>query len=126
MVALDRPYWPDACNIGSSSPGSMHSPMRILHVLHNSVPLLCGYSIRSGYIVDLERAMGWDPSAVTSGQQPQGGPPREVIGGTEYRRTPASTGGRLPFAKEWALMRSLERQVEAVARDVRPDLIHAH
>ena len=100
--------------------------MRILHVLHNSVPLLCGYSIRSGYIVDLERAMGWDPSAVTSGQQPQGGPPREVIGGTEYRRTPASTGGRLPFAKEWALMRSLERQVEAAARDVRPDLIHAH
>ncbi|MEO5741485.1 MAG: glycosyltransferase, partial [Vicinamibacterales bacterium] len=100
--------------------------MRILHVLHNSVPLLCGYSIRSGYIVDLQRAMGWDPRVVTSGQHPNGDAMKETIAGTEYRRTAASKKGRLPFAKEWALMRALERQVEGAVRDHRPDVIHAH
>ena len=100
--------------------------MRILHVLHNSVPLLCGYSIRSGYIVDLERAMGLDTRVVTSGQHPNGEAMRETIAGTEYRRTAAPGNRRLPFAKEWALMSSLERQVEDAARDFRPDVIHAH
>ena len=100
--------------------------MRILHVLHNSVPLLCGYSIRSSYIVNLERAMGWDPGVVTSGQHPNGDATRETIAGTEYRRTAAPKNLPLPFAREWALMKSLERQVEAAARDARPDVIHAH
>jgi PEP-CTERM/exosortase A-associated glycosyltransferase len=100
--------------------------MRILHVLHNSVPLLCGYSIRSGYIVNIERAMGWDPHVVTSGQHPNGDAMTETIAGTEYRRTAATGNRRLPFAKEWALMRSLERQVEGAVRDHRPDVIHAH
>jgi PEP-CTERM/exosortase A-associated glycosyltransferase len=100
--------------------------MRILHVLHNSVPLLCGYSIRSGYIVNIGRAMGWDPHVVTSGQHPNGDAMRETIAGTEYRRTAAPGNRRLPFAKEWALMKNLERQVEGAARDHRPDVIHAH
>src|SRR5688572_9050865 len=100
--------------------------MRILHVLHNSVPLLCGYSIRSGYIVDIERAMGWDTQVVTSGQHPNGDAMKETIAGTEYRRTAAPGNRRLPFAKEWALMRSLERQVEGAVTDYRPDVIHAH
>ena len=100
--------------------------MRILHVLHNSVPLLCGYSIRSGYIVNIERAMGWDPHVVTSGQHPNGDAMTETIAGTEYRRTAAPGARRLPFAKEWALMKSLERQVEGAVRDHRPDVIHAH
>src|SRR5437762_992750 len=100
--------------------------MRILHVLHNSVPLLCGYSIRSGYIVNLERGMGWDPRVVTSGQHPNGHALRETIDGTEYRRTVTPQHGRLPFMKEWGLMKSLERQVETAARDIRPDIIHAH
>lgn len=100
--------------------------MRILHVLHNSVPLLCGYSIRSGYIVNLERGMGWDPWVVTSGQHPNSHALRETIGGTEYRRTVTPQHARLPFMKEWGLMKSLERQVETAARDIRPDVIHAH
>ena len=53
--------------------------MRILHVLHNSVPLLCGYSIRSSYIVNLEREMGWDTRVVTSGQHPNGEAMRETL-----------------------------------------------
>jgi PEP-CTERM/exosortase A-associated glycosyltransferase len=100
--------------------------MRILHVLHNSVPLLCGYSIRSAYIVNLQRAQGLDPWVVTSGQHPNGDAMRETLAGTEYRRTAPASSNRVPFAREWKLIRELEHQVEAAARELRPDIIHAH
>jgi PEP-CTERM/exosortase A-associated glycosyltransferase len=100
--------------------------MKILHVLHNSLPLLCGYSIRSGYIVNLQRSSGLETSVVTSGQHPNGDAMRERIEGTDYRRTPAHGKGLIPFSREWQLMRSLEREVEAAAREFRPDAIHAH
>ena len=100
--------------------------MKILHVLHNSLPLLCGYSIRSGYIVNLQRAMGLDPVVVTSGQHPNGTMMQETIDGTAYWRTPPVPASALPFVREAMLMRSLQRHVERVAREVKPDLIHAH
>jgi PEP-CTERM/exosortase A-associated glycosyltransferase len=100
--------------------------MGILHVLHNSLPLLCGYSIRSGYIVNNQRSFGWNPSVVTSAQHPNSDAMVEVIAGTEYRRTVPSGRGRVPFVREWRLMRDLEARVEAAARDFSPDIIHAH
>ncbi len=45
--------------------------MRVLHVLHNSLPLLCGYSIRSGAIVRHQRQQGLDPIVVTSAAEPE-------------------------------------------------------
>jgi len=99
--------------------------MKILHVLHNSLPLLCGYSIRSGYIVTLQRDLGLEPSVVTSARHPNGEQMLESLEGIAYRRTVSSPGG-LPFLREWNLMRALEKNVEKVARDIRPDVIHAH
>ena len=100
--------------------------MKILHVLHNSLPLLCGYSIRSSYIVNYQRAMGMEPSAVSSGQHPNGNLMQETIDGVHYWRTAGAPRSKVPFLREYALMRNLERQVEAVAREVRPDIMHAH
>ena len=107
-------------------PEVLHS-MRILHVLHNSVPLLCGYSIRSGYIVNLQRAMGLHPS----GRQLRAAPerPRDARD-HRRRRVPANCRGArsipCPFSASGMLMRNLERQVESAAREMRPDIIHAH
>ncbi len=100
--------------------------MRILHILHNSLPLICGYSIRSNYIVSLERSMGLETAVVTSGQHPNGDAARETIEGVDYRRTPAPGGSQLPFVRELNLVKGLERQVEIAARDFQPDVIHAH
>jgi glycogen synthase len=100
--------------------------MNILHVLHNSLPLLCGYSIRSGYIVNLQRAMGLQPSVVSSGQHPNGELMHETIDGVEYWRTPGAQLNSVPFLRECMLMRNLERQVEIASREVCPDVIHAH
>src|SRR5688572_28055825 len=100
--------------------------MKILHVLHNSLPLLCGYSIRSGYIVNLQQAMQLEPAVVTSGQHPNGPDAREIIQGVDYWRTPAANPSRVPFMREWTLMRTLEQRVELAAREFRPDIINAH
>ena len=73
---------------------AFHS-MKILHVLHNSLPLLCGYSIRSGYIVNLQRTMGLQPWVVTSGQHPNG---RRDARNDRRRRVPAHCRGTNQFS----------------------------
>lgn len=101
--------------------------MRVLHVLHHSLPFLSGYSIRSGYIVNLQRSeIGLTTSVVTSGQHPNGEAAREEIDGTEYRRTPKRSGGRAPLLREFGLMSDLERIIDVAVRDTTPDVIHAH
>jgi PEP-CTERM/exosortase A-associated glycosyltransferase len=100
--------------------------MRILHVLHNSLPLICGYSIRSGQIVRVQKRDGHDLLVVTSAQHPNGETMREVIDGVEHRRTPSYHGKQWPLWREWQLVRRLEREVDRAVRDWRPDLIHAH
>jgi len=84
--------------------------MRVLHVLHNSLPLLCGYSIRSRYILESQKAHGVDVMAVTSAQHPNGSEDVEEIGGIAYHRTRLKSGAaRVPFSREYHLMRALER-----------------
>jgi PEP-CTERM/exosortase A-associated glycosyltransferase len=100
--------------------------MRVLHVLHNSLPLVCGYSIRSGHIVRLQKRDGYDLLAVTSAQHPNGEAMREVIDGVEHRRTPSYQGKQWPLWREWQLVRRLAREVDRAVREWRPDLVHAH
>jgi PEP-CTERM/exosortase A-associated glycosyltransferase len=100
--------------------------MRVLHVLHNSLPYICGYSIRSGYIVRLQRRDGYELRVVTSAQHPNGSATREEIDGVEHRRTPSYEGKQWPLWREWQLMRRLSREVDRAIREWRPDLVHAH
>jgi PEP-CTERM/exosortase A-associated glycosyltransferase len=100
--------------------------MRVLHVLHNSLPLICGYSIRSGHIVRLQKCDGNELMVVTSAQHPNGPAMREVIDGVEHRRTPGYNGKQWPLWREWQLVRRLAREVERAVRAWRPDLVHAH
>lgn len=100
--------------------------MRVLHVLHSSLPFVCGYSIRSGHIVRQQKARGYEVLVVTSAQHPNGPEAVEVIDGIEHRRTPTYRGRAVPLWREWHLMRSLGRMVARAAADWAPDLIHAH
>jgi PEP-CTERM/exosortase A-associated glycosyltransferase len=99
--------------------------MRVLHVLHHSLPFLSGYSIRSSYIVNLQHSSGVRTAVVTSGQHPNGDSEREQIDGTEYRRTPKRVE-RTPLLRELRLMADLERAVDSAASELAPDVIHAH
>jgi PEP-CTERM/exosortase A-associated glycosyltransferase len=100
--------------------------MRVLHVLHTSLPYICGYAIRSDYIIRFQQELGIEPAVVTSAQHPNGELAREEINGVQHARTPMLKGKQLPGAREWQLMRALRKQIDASIREWRPQLIHAH
>src|SRR5688572_7404737 len=108
--------------------------MRILHVLHHSVPSLDGYSVRSKHIIDFQKAIGLEPRVVTSAQhEPEVGRtasvvPPEHIDGVTYYRTPFPSSPaknqalKLPFLRELTLMRALRTNLARVARNERIDV----
>ena len=100
--------------------------MRVLHVLHTSLPFICGYSIRSDYILRYQREEGLDLAVVTSAQHPNGADAEEEFGGIPHFRTPQPRGKLPPGLREITTMRLLRKRLEGVVNEWRPDLIHAH
>jgi PEP-CTERM/exosortase A-associated glycosyltransferase len=98
--------------------------MRVLHVLHTSLPHVCGYSIRSDRILSLQREMGIEVSAVTSAQQPDT-PIDEVLNGIPHFRTRRPSLARPPV-REAQLMYALRRRVAGLIDKLKPEIIHAH
>ena len=102
--------------------------MRILHILDHSLPLQSGYVYRTLGIVNQQRALGWEPVLLTGGKHYAPGPPRERIGAWEFLRTPppGGLGGRLPWLRELKIVGDLDRRLDEVVAEVRPDILHAH
>lgn len=113
--------------------------MRILHLLHRSVPGTHGYAIRSREIVITQLAHGLDPMVITSpSQAPKGeldSEQSERIDGVRYFRT----GSRIlpptievhdlsPFRSALRVLQNaaLLRKAAYVAQTYRPAVIHAH
>lgn len=101
---------------------------RILHVLDHSIPLHSGYTFRTAALLREQRALGWETFHLTSPKQGETSVPLEEVDGLRFYRTPLATGflANLPIGKEVALMKQLETRQEEVAREIRPDIIHAH
>jgi len=101
--------------------------MRILHVLDHSIPLHSGYTFRTLALLREQRALGWQTFHLTSPKHTPGGALDETVDGWHFYRTPGASGGaRIPGLDEMTLMKHLTTRLEVVARQVRPDLIHAH
>ncbi len=101
--------------------------MRILHILDHSIPLHSGYTFRTRAILREQRRMGWETFHLTSPKQLDCTVDEETVDGLRFYRTlPMPTARRRPGLDEWALMRRLEARLEQVAREVRPDILHAH
>ena len=101
--------------------------MRILHILDHSIPLHSGYTFRTAAILREQRKLGWETFHLTSPKQVDCKVDEETVDGLHFYRTPPMpTGGRRPGLDEWVLMRRLEMRLEQVAREVRPDILHAH
>jgi PEP-CTERM/exosortase A-associated glycosyltransferase len=102
--------------------------MRILHILDHSLPLQSGYVYRTLGIIDQQRALGWEPVLLTSGKHYAPGPARERIGEWEFLRTGVPTGlaARLPWVRELAIVSDLDRKLDEVIGEVRPQILHAH
>ena len=102
--------------------------MRILHVLDHSIPLHSGYTFRSLSILREQHTLGWETFHITSPKQGETSAPFEDVDGMRFYRTPVASGtlAKLPVGKELLLMKHLETRLEEVAREVSPNIIHAH
>lgn len=102
--------------------------MRILHVLDHSIPLHSGYTFRTLSILKQQRALGWETAHVTSQKQGSYGQPEDNVDGWIFHRTaPASgAGAGLPVLNQLAVISTLAARLMAVAKEIRPDVIHAH
>jgi glycogen synthase len=113
--------------------------MRILHLLHRSIPGTHGYAIRSREIVIKQRDRGLEPLVITSPSQAPVGKldseGSEYIDGIRYFRTcgnilPATTevSDKSPIKASLRVFQnvSLFRKAMHVARLYRPSVIHGH
>lgn len=102
--------------------------LRILHVFDHSLPLHSGYTFRSANILRGQRRLGWETFHLTSPKHLDPRGLEEEADGLRFYRTPKPSGliARLPVANQWALMEATEIRLMELAKQLRPDLIHAH
>jgi len=102
--------------------------MRILHVLDHSAPLHSGYVFRTLSILREQRRRGWETFQLTGPKQNAGGVERETAEGFEFFRTLYRSGvlARLPALWPIDQMRATEKRLIELAREIRPDVLHAH
>ncbi|MDG5747912.1 glycosyltransferase, exosortase A system-associated [Qipengyuania sp. XHP0207] len=98
---------------------------RVLHILDHSLPMHSGYTFRTRAILKSLQAKGIEVRGITGPRHGAQGPPVETIDGLRFHRTdpPSPT---LPGLSEWREIASLQSGIERLARDWRPDVLHAH
>jgi PEP-CTERM/exosortase A-associated glycosyltransferase len=99
--------------------------MRILHILDHGLPLHSGYTFRTRAILKAQIARGWEVAAVTGCRHGKFDADEETIDGMRFYRTPRVNSGP-PVIGELREVAAFARRIEAVARDWRPDILHAH
>jgi len=102
--------------------------MKILHILDHSIPLHSGYAFRTQAILREERALGWQTFHLTTPKHTLPGRSAEEIDGWLFYRTMplGPMVSRLPVLRDMTLVAATAGRLEAVARRVRPDILHAH
>lgn len=99
--------------------------MRILHILDHSIPLHSGYTFRTAAILREQRALGLETFHLTSPKQGQTAHAVEDVDGLRFHRSVVPAAG-LPLVTEYRQMRATASRLEALVRELRPDVLHAH
>lgn len=98
---------------------------RVLHILDHSLPLHSGYTFRTRAILKAQQAMGLEVLGITGLRHKADGPPVEEIDGLVFHRTSGGVSGPTGL-REWREIARLADTVEALGREWRPDVLHAH
>jgi len=102
--------------------------VRILHILDHSLPLHSGYTFRTLSILREQGRLGWETSHLTGPKQDSAERLEETVDGWHFFRTPLG-GTRLaglPAVAELRMMNALTHRLQAVAQQIKPQLLHAH
>ncbi|MFN3543465.1 MAG: TIGR04063 family PEP-CTERM/XrtA system glycosyltransferase [Thiobacillus sp.] len=102
--------------------------MKILHVFDHTLPLHSGYTFRSAAILRNQRKLGWETFHLSGPKQLNCTVSEEDADGLHFYRTPKPTGllAKLPGGDPFAVMRAIEKRLLGLAREIKPDVIHAH
>ena len=102
--------------------------MKILHILDHSIPLHSGYTFRTKAILEQQRKLGWETLQVTSAKHLVAKAKIEEVDGlTFYRSAPIKDWlAKLPFLNQWAIVLSLEKRLDDIIFEHKPDILHAH
>ena len=98
---------------------------RVLHVLDHSLPLHSGYTFRTRAILTAQQAAGFEVRGITGLRHLADGPDCESADGLTFHRTRGQANGPVGL-REWREINLLADAIVALARDWRPDLLHAH
>jgi PEP-CTERM/exosortase A-associated glycosyltransferase len=99
--------------------------LRVLHVLDHSLPLHSGYSFRTRAIMRAQADQGLEVRGLTGQRHHAEGPDIEQADGLTFHRTRGHAGGPAPL-REWREVAALAERIVDVAREWRPDVLHAH
>jgi len=101
---------------------------RILHVLDHSLPLHSGYTFRTRAILKAQAAAGLEVRGITSqrhNNEAEWDDLQETFDGLTFHRTPGKPSGPM-LVSELKEMGALSASIQNLAKDWRPDIIHAH
>ena len=98
---------------------------RVLHVLDHSLPLHSGYTFRTRAIMQAQRAHGLEVRGITGFRHIGEGPPSEEVDGLVFQRTRGKTTGPAGM-REWREVGAHAHAIVRLAREWRPDVLHAH
>lgn len=106
--------------------------MKILHILDHSIPYINGYTSRSKYIIEFQKKIGFDPSAISSPRQPIQYNQEGEIDGIVYHRCEnrlSWVGGvldKIPVLSQYYSMKYFQKRIDKVVRENSINIIHAH
>jgi PEP-CTERM/exosortase A-associated glycosyltransferase len=98
----------------------------ILHVLDHSLPMHSGYTFRTRAILRAQIANGWQVRGITGRRHSAAGPLQEDVDGLTFHRTPGEPATGNAVLREWRDISAHADAIDALVRQWRPDVIHAH
>ncbi len=102
--------------------------MKVLHVLDHSVPLQSGYSFRTLSVLRCQRDLGIDTYHLTSPKHHIGDSLEDSSEGFHFYRTLKGGGlaDRLPVINQLRVISLLEKRLQTIVNEIKPDLMHVH
>jgi len=103
-------------------------PLKILHILDHSIPLHSGYTFRTRAILEQQRELGWQTFHLTSAKQLNVQSDKETVDGLDFYRSPelGAVTSKIPLLNQWAVVQSLQKKLDEIIPEIKPDILHAH